>query len=234
MQWLVVLAVFANAKAVETIVGRNIFCSGCERGATAGGAGVRTSLPLELVSTMRCPSDERWSVAVILSTADHVPRMYARGSSVGGAELVRIGARRVELRVGERLEVLALEGLDGAPPPSQPPPAGAPTGIACSAGHCQVDRALVQRVLADPGALAATVRVAPATGGGLALLAVRPDSPLFQLGLRSGDRVRAVNHVPLAGVDEMLQLLAQLRNATNLSVELERQGQRQTLDYQIR
>ena len=32
----------------------------------------------------------------------------------------------------------------------------------------------------------------------------------------------------------MLQLFAQLRSATHLSVEIERQGRRQTLDYTIR
>ena len=129
---LLLLALLSNVRTVDAIVGRNIFCSGCDQRSARP-----APLALELLATMRCPADERWSMAVILSTTDRTSGMYAVGSFARGAEVVRIGARQVMLRIGDRMETLALDDR------STPTPAVAavtPRGIACGGGHCDVGR----------------------------------------------------------------------------------------------
>jgi general secretion pathway protein C len=225
------LAGVAHARSHDAVVARNIFCSGCKEHGPPP-EGVRTKLPLELVATLRCPTDERWSVAVIVQTQSHTSGLYPRGARVAGAEVVAIGARRVTLRVGDHLETLALDGAPTIEPVvTQAPPS---TGIACAGSHCDVDAALVKKILQQPGQIGGWVRAAPSPAGGLALQAVRPDSPIARLGLKPGDRIRAINRVPLEGIEQMLHLYTELKNATQLSIELDRGGRLQTLDYTIR
>lgn len=69
-------------KSGETIVTRNMFCSGCmpQKAADAGpdtpqsNEPQKTSLQLELVSTMVCPLDDSWSMGIIrdLSTKEKI------------------------------------------------------------------------------------------------------------------------------------------------------------------
>ena len=93
----------------DAIIHRNVFCSGCapvvEQQPQPGGdngpqtADVKSSLPLELVSTMVCPNDENWSMAIIrdLSTKEKDPGMYNKGARIGSqqATVYRVLTKRV-------------------------------------------------------------------------------------------------------------------------------------------
>src|SRR4051812_21133458 len=59
------------------IAARNIFCSGCF---SVVDGPTRTTLPIELVATMLCLADPRWSMAVI--TAGGEPRLYDAGRTI--------------------------------------------------------------------------------------------------------------------------------------------------------
>src|SRR4051812_37827030 len=93
-------------KGGETIVSRDIFCSGCvpPKPTTTTDAAVsnewtKSALQLELVSTMVCPSDDNYSMAVIrdMSTKEKDPEMYRKGSTIGasGASVYRVTSKRV-------------------------------------------------------------------------------------------------------------------------------------------
>ncbi len=117
-------------------------------------------------------------------------------------------------------------GCDGA----RSGPSGAqPVGAAC-----EIQASLVQKLLATPGELSRSVRLEPKAIGGLRLISVRPGSCLYRLGLRSGDRLRAINRIPLGDVDQMLLLYVQLRPSACISLEIQRGGHRHTLDYRLR
>ena len=104
------------------IVERNIFCSTCpgqkpegpQKGQRPGGV-VRSTLPVELVSTMWAVKERRWSTALIRATGDAKraaeSRLYFVGQRIEGtdAEIARIDPRRVYLRRGgDRYEYLDL------------------------------------------------------------------------------------------------------------------------------
>ena len=237
----IVFAGVWQARSVDAILARNIFCSGCVNdphataGASSEGAGASESrLPLELVAILRCPTDDRWTVAVIVGGRDHQPRLYARGAHLEGRELTRIEARRVWLRDGERTEYLTLDAAPVAPANPESRAHVAPVPLTCQGSRCQLPRATVEKLLADPSQLASWARVLPAPNGGLTLLSVRADTLLAQMGLKSGDRLRAINGVELGNLEQMLRLYTQLRHASALSVRLERAGATLTLDYTIR
>jgi general secretion pathway protein C len=224
-------------------VKRNVFCSICapalERAGGPGGPRdpPKSALPLELVSTLVCPTDDRWSMAVIrdLETKEKDPGLYSRGRLVGasGATVVRVVNKRVYLRNAGRLEYVEIEpaGPIGAP---SPPAVGAlASQVRCAGASCVVERPLVEKLLADPAALAGSARLMPAPGG-FRLYAIRPGSIFTLLGLKNGDTVKAVNGLELSSPERGLEIYTQLRRASHLTVSIERQGEHQTLDYVIR
>ena len=99
----------AHSKDTDEIIRRNLFCSACApEPVKAGGGGgedkdpnrvEKTSLQLELVSTMVCPSDDTWSMAVIrdLSTKEKDAAMFNRGRTLWNhnAVVVKVGQKRV-------------------------------------------------------------------------------------------------------------------------------------------
>jgi len=220
----------------EAIVKRNVFCSGCVSGERA--PPVASRLPLELVAIMRTP-DGADSAAVIVSVRDREVGLYRLHARVAGAEVAAIGARQVLMRVGERFERLELDRRaeperSGEPPRTGPQRVDGSDGIRCLEGRCELERGLLRRLLADPGAMASWARVMPAARGGLVLQVVRRGTPLAALGFESGDRLHALNGITLGGVEQMLQLYVQLKNATRVAVTVERRGAQRTFDLVVR
>jgi general secretion pathway protein C len=228
----------SRAKDSASLVARNIFCSGCRSGPPGpsgdGEAIVRSELPIELVSTMFCPSDPAWSVAMLRdrSIGASEPAFYRRGMRITSTDAIvaSVLTRRVYVRRHGRLEYLELDGSTG--PPAIAHQAGS-REISCNGSSCEIERSLVERTLANPVVLAATARVSPGAGG-LRLEAIQRGSLLAQLGLQPGDVVRSVNKMELSSPENMLDILIKLRHASQLSVAVERQGTRLTLDYTIR
>jgi general secretion pathway protein C len=69
---------------------------------------------------------------------------------------------------------------------------------------------------------------------GFRVFAIRPGSLFARLGMTNGDTILAINGNDMSTPDQALALYSKLRNASHLSLELERRGGRQTLDYVIR
>jgi general secretion pathway protein C len=251
-----------HGKDSEEIVKRNVFCSGCApivaTPATTSGPDSnepqKTSLQLELVSTMVCPSDDAWSMAVIrdLSTKEKDPAMFNRGQPVftTGATVVKVVNKRVYLRNGGRLEYAEMEGA--APPPAAaatptPPPAQAALdpslgdisgGVKCNGLSCTVERQLVEKLLSNTTMLATAARFVPSIKdgkpNGFKLYAIRPNSIFGLIGLQNGDTIRGINGLDMTSPDKALEVYTKLRNASHLSVQVERRGENLTLDYSIR
>jgi general secretion pathway protein C len=203
-----------GGKSIDAIVARNLFCSTCRSHGPA-----RSGLTLQLISTMVVPSDERWSVALILDTATRNTALYARGAPLpGGARIVRIVEKRVYLARGGRIEQLLLDG-DAAKPS-----VAAPTFA--------IDRRQLDQLLADPVALAGLARAIPSPHG-FKLYAIRPDSIAARLGLENGDTVRSIDGLEVNTLDQAMAAYVRLRRANRVTVAVERRGREVTLDYTI-
>jgi general secretion pathway protein C len=150
----------------------------------------------------------------------------------------------VYLRHNEHIEYVDLEASPAAPAPpaARPAPPGEPIAelggdIKCAGGRCTLPRATVDKVLSNTALLATSVRVLPMSkdghSAGFRLDAIRPGSLFSHLQLQNGDTLKAVNGSELTTPDQALALYMKLKTASHLSLQVERQGATQTLDYVI-
>ena len=92
----------------------------------------------------------------------------------------------------------------------------------------EIDKSLVDKVLANPMAVAKGARVVPAVKNGkpdgFKLYAIRPSSVYSKLGLANGDTLQSINGFELTSADKALEVYTKLREATSLEVEVTRRG----------
>ena len=118
-------------------------------------------------------------------------------------------------------------------PPAPPEPeltdAELDAGIkVIDATHRQLSAALLDRLFANPMALAKSVRIVPALRDGkpvgLKLYAIRAGSVFARLGFVNGDTLVRINGFELTSADKALDAYTKVRTATKIQIELERSG----------
>jgi general secretion pathway protein C len=250
---------------VAGILGRNVFCSTCEKVTetpTKSEAGdqpasnepVKSSLNLKLLATLVSDEDKAWSYAAILDPADGKTRMFAIGQKVGEAVLTDVVDRRAYLQNAGRNEYLDLDdgagqaptASTGAPPVVAFKPAGlsgqeeevAKSIRKVGEGKYEVERAGLNKVLANTTLLARSARIVPSVKdgqpNGFKLYAIRPGSLYSLLGMNNGDTINAINGHPMTTPDKALEIYTKLRNASHISITFARQGKTYNHEYTIR
>jgi general secretion pathway protein C len=253
------------SKEIEPILKRNIFCSTCppilEKPVGTDDSGPppppplqKTTMNAKLLAVMYAPppADPRWSIAIIRDNDDKSTGPYNIGSKLREATISDIDEARVYLDFGNgRIEYMTLLDLPEAQPGQPAPAAAAPApstdplsaeldrGIKKTGEHSyEVQRATVDALLGNMGALAKGARIVPETKDGKAagfrLFSVRPDGPFAKIGLQNGDVIGAINGLEMNSPDQALMVYTKLRTANHLSVAVERNGQKITKDYNIR
>jgi general secretion pathway protein C len=101
-----------------------------------------------------------------------------------------------------------------------------------------VDRAVIERLLADPGAALRLARVTPVERDGrvvgVALRGIRRGTVLDDAGLANGDVVSTVNGLDVTTPDGALAALGVLRTAEHLTVAVERRGAPAVVEVHVR
>ncbi|CAN5728948.1 hypothetical protein BH11MYX3_BH11MYX3_32010 [soil metagenome] len=94
--------------------------------------------------------------------------------------------------------------------------------------HLTVPRATIEQVAGSPTAFAQGARVYPMIRGGrssgIRVFVVRPTSALYALGLRSGDKLLAVNGVAIDDPTQLQQIYDSVKAAATLRISIERRG----------
>jgi general secretion pathway protein C len=245
------------SKQVEEILNRNIFCSTCPpilgQPETPGAPVVpplqKTSLPLKLLAIMYAPTDPKWSMAIIRDNDDKSSGPFGVGSKIREASIDEIDETRVYLDFGGgRREYLEL--LDTATPPNAaaPKPEAGPKdplaealdkGIKkTGANSYEVQHSTLDSLLGNMAALSKAARIVPEMKDGKSigfrLLSIKPDGPFGKIGLQNGDIISAINGMEMTSPDNALMVYTKLKTANHLSVGLDRNGQKVTMDYNIR
>lgn len=158
-----------------------------------------------------------------------------------GAVLEAVYPDRIVLRRGGSLEGVILKDSDVTLPAGSIAPAGAPAGRPDPAGAVRsggggsytVDRqALTQNLTAETLSQAT---VTPGAGG-LVVRDVQSGSVFEKLGLRAGDVVRYINGQPVASLEDVMKIYAQLAvapQASPIAVEVSRGGKTEVLQYRM-
>jgi general secretion pathway protein C len=249
------------------LVQRNIFCSECVPPVPATESAVEadpdhppvTALPLRLVATTFSPDGAR-SFATIRNTSSAQQGAYRVGDPIPGAGRVRrILATHVDFinQASHRLERVSMV-LTPAPAAKPPPPRPAPDKKDRSRDNArdellalvdqgvrqidedsyEVDRAVVNQVLANPSAAARGARIVPAMKdgkpNGFRLYRINKNSAYARIGLKNGDTIQSINGFELTSMDKALEVYTKVREASSLSVSITRRGKPVTLDYTIK
>jgi len=238
---------------------RNMFCSDCTppvavASASADPSSIQiTSLPLVLLATMVGPVEEQ-SYATIINTDSQKQGAYSVGDPIPGAsgKLKAIRFKYVDFENNGHIERIVLAG---ATPPATPVAAvetpastdenkddlqaSIDNGIKkIDDNTFEIDKSLVDKVLANPMAVAKGARIVPAVKNGkpdgFKLYAIRPSSVYAKLGLTNGDTLQSINGFELTSADKALEVYTKLREATSLEMEVTRRGKPVTLKYTIR
>ena len=256
----------ARSKNGEPIAKRNMFCHDCQPPepsaddgpAVDGDTVPLTSLPLHLVAT-NISSSESESFATVLNTTSNKQGSYWMSDDIPDAgPIVRIRGKFVDFK-NEKLSPPRVERISlvasNAPKPAAPatPARATRRGIkpqdellaAVDEGvkkiddtTYEIDRSLVEKVLANPTSVARGARIVPSIKNGkpngFKLYAIRPSSVYSKIGLMNGDTIHAVNGFDLTTPDKALEVYTKVREANSLSVSATRRGKPVTLNYSIK
>lgn len=216
-----------------------------------GAPPVRAASGLALVGGVLADPPER-SLASVADATARETYLLAVGERRAGLRLLEVRPVRRAGEVGENArELVAVICNDGrkeyvaaaagdAPAPDAPP-RSAPPGVIAPARAVGRDRYAIERsalyaALTNPTILS-DARVVPALEGGVArgfeVLSIRPGSFLASLGLENGDVIRTVDGYELTTVERALELHGRLREASRVTLELERGGRTIHREYEI-
>lgn len=244
----------ARNKDGTPLAQRDMFCSDCTPSAVVvnndPSSISTTSLPLILLATnVGQKADE--SYATIVNTENQRQGAYSVGDPIPGAtgKLKMIHYKFVDFENNGHVERLVLAGASAPITPvavvEQPAGDGDELQAAVDNGikkiddnTYEIDKSLVDKVLANPMGIAKGARVVPSVKNGkpdgFKLYAIRPSSVYAKLGLTNGDTLESINGFDLTSADKALEVYTKLREATSLQVQIQRRGKDMTLKYTIR
>lgn len=249
------------------VAARNMFCAECEPedpppvnpgpDPTDPDSIPLTALPLQLVATNVSTKSE-YSFATILNTQTQSQGAYWVTNEIPSAgEVVKISGKYVDFRneSSKRLERISLLEKASARRTTVAKKDDTPKRAAANSkdevaamldegikktgeNQYEIDRGLVDKVLANPMQMARGARVVPSVkngkSNGFKLYAIRPSSAFAKIGLRNGDTIHAINGFELTTPDKALEVYTKVKESSNLSVSVTRRGKPVTLDYSIR
>ncbi len=190
------------------------------------------------------------SVAVVVRNDTREPLAYniMEGSNMIADDAVLVAVRSREIVVRRRDHFERCDGEGDLPP--APVQALAPVNSDASPGtqevtgvtkmsptDYKVERAEVDRALSNLNEVATQARIVPSFKNGKAngfkMFSIKPGSIYSKIGLQNGDVIQKINGYDMNSPDRALEIYTKLRDATSLSIELQRGGNTQTMNYAI-
>ncbi len=229
----------------QVILERNLFDSQAAGQAIAridlseapvSGPGAAPSRPageLELLGTVVAGED---SLALIrVGRKAEVFRLD--GELAPGVVLIEVARSQVVIRDrGVRRELVLKKRKEPAAKVVRNGGAETARGIsALGENRWQVSRGAAENARANLNSLLRTARMIPQVQNGqtigFKLVEMERGSLLEQIGLQVGDLIVEINQVALNSPEKALQIFQQVREASNISLGLVRNGQRETFEY---
>lgn len=184
------------------------------------------------------PGEAIESYAIIEDEGNKKQDLYRVGDKLQGRTVTKIEWDRVVLRHESREEVLKLADLTGRPPPV-PEPVTTSGGIQkLSDTNFVIDRSEVDQAMENLNLLFTQIRAVPhfqdGKATGFRLFAIRHDSIFDKIGLKNGDIISKINGNELSDPARAMSLIQELRGEGKINVEVTRNREPTTLNYEIR
>ncbi|MEM9728717.1 MAG: type II secretion system protein GspC [Myxococcota bacterium] len=210
---------------------------------------------LRLVGCVVSPNNPTWSFAAIAGTEGKT-MLYREGSTVDGSQVLAVRSSSVVMQSGAgacELSMFAPEAEQPKPKITIPSSPASKRRSDRNAGLTEDDlesgiekisdtkfniqRSMVDKVLANQGAIMKTARVIPHEENGrivgMKLYGIRRTSLLGKLGIRNGDMLRTINGFDMTSPDTALEAYSRLRTADQLSLAVKRQNKEMTIEYNV-
>lgn len=216
------------------------------------GPAIKTALDIKVLSTLAVGEGTDNRSSAIISGGKSKPASYFPGDAESFApnvKLTKVARDRIEFINGGRLEFAELQ--DFAAKKSVFATAdevfGKEKGIKSSgtdkdsapseASKLTIDQKDVDEALQNLDKLYSDVRIVPnykdGKPSGMKVLSIKPGSLPSKLGIRRGDILSKVNGQEL-DMKRGMELFSTMKDSKNFSLEVERGGKNQTLEYEIR
>ena len=185
----------------------------------------------------------RETFALVLKGTTREERVFRLGETVFSAgPLVSVKKEVAEILVGgRRVKILTPEAIaaEAARPsaPAQPQPAG---GLAAStgSGNYVIDQRMLNAALDNIGQAMTDARLLPSVKDGkvegFRASEVKPQGIFGTIGIRNGDVLLRMNDFPIDSPEKAIQSFASLKGQSRIKLDLVRDGQPTTFNYEIR
>ncbi|MBI3812425.1 MAG: PDZ domain-containing protein [Nitrospirae bacterium] len=197
-------------------------------------------LRVRLVGTIVGDSDE--SMAVIEDIGTKEQRLYHIEDIIGtDARLVEVARNEVTFLRGTIRETLTVqeEGAPGQPAPQVTTPASTAAPRPSGQNSWVLDKQEVTAALENLPQLLTKARVVPnlspdGKNDGFRVVSISPASFYERIGLRSGDVIQRINGVEVKDPQTFMQVFNQLKDESNITMDLVRNNQKESFSYEIR
>lgn len=220
---------------------------------------VRSTLRAQLVAGVVCERPE-WSIASLTDLNTRETRIYGVGDSFQGATV--LGVERVAdprdagtrgFRVvavvcnGGKKEYVDFEPAEGgamvAPPPVAALSGEGGTNLDLSGvrkiadNRYDIPKRVIDQTLSNLNNIATQARIVPSFKNGVAngfkLFSIQPGSLYSAIGVENGDVIQRINGYEINSPDKALEIYQKLREASHVTIEIERGSQTVRKDYNI-
>uniref|UniRef100_C6E069 Type II secretory pathway component PulC-like protein n=1 Tax=Geobacter sp. (strain M21) TaxID=443144 RepID=C6E069_GEOSM len=185
----------------------------------------------------------RESFALVQKGSTHEERVFRLGDTVFSAgPLVSVKKDVAEILIGgKRVKILTPTAAAAAAAQPSPPLPSAPTGGLASStgsGNYVVDQRALNAALDNIGQAMTDARLLPSMKDGkvegFRASEVKPQGIFGTIGIRNGDVLLRMNDFPIDSPEKAIQSFASLKGQSRIKLDLVRDGQPTTFNYDIR
>jgi general secretion pathway protein C len=209
--------------------------------ATAAAQAAPVTAPAELMLLGTAVGSFRETFALVQNTTKKEERVFRLGDMVFDAgRLVEVGKERAFILINKKkVELLTPMAPPSASAPAQVPAANTATVVANQGGGSFViDQRALNQILDNPTQAMTDARLLPSQKDGkvegFRASEVKPSGLFAMIGIKNGDVLLRLNDFPMDSPDKALQSFIALKGQSRLKLDLIRDGQPATFNYDIR
>ena len=204
---------------------------------------VPVTAPAELMLLGTAVGSFRETFALVRHTTKQEERVFRLGDMVFDAgRLAEVGKERAFIVINNKKVELLTPMTPPATAPVGQPAAGAPhtvTAVASTgAGSYVIDQRALNAALDNPAQAMSDARLLPSQKDGkvegFKASEVKPNGVFSMIGIKNGDVLLRLNDFPMDSPDKALQSFIALKGQNRLKLDIIRDGQPQTFNYDIR
>jgi len=208
-------------------------------GPSLSGPAAPVTAPSELMLLGTATGSFRETFALVRNTTKQEERVFRLGDMVFDAgRLVEVKREQAFIVMnGKKVELLTPMAPPAAAPAGQPAPAGAAV-TSTGAGSYVIDQRALNAALDNIGQAMSDARLLPSMKDGkvegFRASEVKPGGVFAMIGIKNGDVLLRLNDFPIDSPDKALQSFIALKGQNRLKMDMIRDGQPVTFNYDIR